>query len=95
MLLREGKGTYKLTLDEKEYFIKRDKHYRIQKELKAVVELTSPVKREEKRKRKIEDFRYNLQHSENELKTALKKYPESVDFWRNKVKEDKQKLLKL
>ena len=78
---------------EKEYFIKRDNYYRIKKELKAVVELTSPKEREEKRIRKIESLKYNLQHSENELKTALKKYPESVDFWRDKVIKDKELLL--
>ena len=88
------KGTYKLTLAEKEYFIKRDNYYKRQRELKAVIKLTSPAEREEKRKRKIESLKYNLQHSESELKTALKKYPESIDFWKDKVIKDKELLLK-
>ena len=87
------KGTYKLTLAEKEYFIKRDKYYRKQKELKMVIKLTSKTEREKKNKMKIENLKYNLKHSENELKMALKKYPESVDFWKDKVIKDKELLL--
>ena len=44
-----------------------------------------------------ENLKYSLKHCENELKIALKKYPESIDYWKKGVKINKKriKLLKV
>ena len=47
-----------------------------------------------KRKKRIKKDKFGicLKHCENELKIALKKYPESVDYWKKGVKINKKRI---
>ena len=88
---KEG-GIYRLSLIEKKYFLERTKYWDNIKEKERIAKLNSPEEQLKKYKSDKANLEYNLSHSLSELKTAKQKYPENIDFWEKKVKENKTTL---
>ena len=87
------KGLYRISPIEKEYFIKQKEYYKKQRKKESERKAKDPKEIAEQIKIELANLEYNLEHSKSELDIALQKYPESVDFWSEKVKVNEKKLL--